>query len=127
MEIGGRACCRRQVRNAAVTCREGGCVGFFRLQAVPVTSGTAPNLITMATRSVLPPAYTLGPREATPVILLALLPNPPVPQQPADQGCEAAPSNDRDRAKPLLEDANETHDEYDDRADVLHNDRRVGD
>ena len=58
---------------------------------------------------------------------VALLPNPPVPEQPAEKSREATPSYDPDGADTLLEDAYEADNEDDDRADMLHDDGGIGD
>jgi hypothetical protein len=58
---------------------------------------------------------------------VALLSDPPIPQEPAEERREAAPSHDGNGADALLEDPNETDHEYDDGADVLDDDGGIGD
>lgn len=61
------------------------------------------------------------------IVLLRLLPDPPVPEKPADGCCDAAPANDRDGTQALLMDTDEADHEDDDGADVLDDDGRVSD
>lgn len=68
---------------------------------------------------------TPRPVEALQVILLGLLSNPPIPKEPANRGCDAAPGDHSHGAHTLLVDAHEADDKYDDGTDVLHNDSRV--
>lgn len=72
-------------------------------------------------------AQTPGPPNAIFFSPLTLLANPKVPYQPADRGSEAAPSNYRHGAGALLEDAHKADDEYNDGANMLDDDGRIGD
>lgn len=61
------------------------------------------------------------------IVLLCLLANPPIPQEPADGSCNAAPANNSHWTHALLVDAYKAYHEYDDGTDVLDNDGRVSD
>lgn len=72
-------------------------------------------------------ARTDTPRPVKPlqVILLGLFSNPPVPQNPANRGCDAAPADNSHRAYTLLVNAHEANHKYNDGTDMLHNDGGV--
>lgn len=67
------------------------------------------------------------PMQTLQVVLLGLLAYPPIPQNPANRRGDAAPTHDGYWADALLVDAHKAHDEYDDSADMLDDDRRISD
>lgn len=60
------------------------------------------------------------------ILGFGLLSHPPIPQDPANRCCDTAPADYGYWAHTLLVDSDEAHDEYDDGAHMLDNDRGVG-
>ncbi|TPX10623.1 uncharacterized protein E0L32_008357, partial [Thyridium curvatum] len=126
VQVGRGAHGRGQVRHAAVG-RQGrvGVAGGGGVVVAAAAGGPGQHPL----RPELPPAE--APRVGEPprggVLVVRLLHHPPVPEEPAEEGREAAEPHHGDGAHALLEDADEAHDEDDDGADVLHDDGEVGD
>lgn len=66
------------------------------------------------------------PGDAIRAALSALLPHPPIPEQPADEGREAAQPHHGHGADAFSENADEADDKDDDGADVLDDDGGIG-
>jgi hypothetical protein len=107
------------------TCRTGVRIGVIVPICVPIPVSRKRHRVLSPGRSV-PPAYAPRPDHAVHGAVIAIFPNPPIPEHPADKRSEAAPANNGHGADSFLEDANEADDEYDDGADVLDNHGRVG-
>lgn len=131
-EIRGRTFRRRQCRHIAAG-DGGGLRSGYRFLILTATGAPTPSrdpLVFLPLGSTDEASLTNTPRSMKTlqiIVLLRLLAHPPIPEEPANRGGNAAPANDSHGTDALLMNANEAYHEDYDSAHMLYNDSRVGD